>query len=224
MSGLIDDAVALSALASGQRGLVTTAQAAEVGVHRGALSKLANKGLLDRVSHGVYAFAVCDDVHQTVRSEWLALAPGVTAADRLKDSTLGVVSHTSAASVLGLGDFIEPYTEFTLPGRRQTRRPIWIHRGNLSKDDVMVFDGMLVTTPERTIADLVADHRDLEHVSRVIRDALRSGRCTVSSIAERLEGVAPSRGYIDGKDLVGHLMEIAGIGADGRYFPGEAHV
>lgn len=224
MSALIDDAVVLSSLASGQRGLVTTAQAAEVGVQRGALSKLANKGLLDRISHGVYAFAACDDMHQTVRSEWLALAPDVLAADRLRDPALGVVSHTSAATVQGLGDFLEPYSEFTLPGRRQTRRPIWIHRGELGKDDVVVFDGMLVTTPEQTIADLVADHRDLEHVSRVVRDALRSGRCTVSSIAESLESLALTRGYVDGKDLVGHLMEIAGVGANGRYFPGNAHV
>lgn len=224
MSALIDDAVALSSLASGQRGLVTTAQAAGVGVHRGALAKLAKRGLLDRVSHGVYAFAACDDMHQTVRSEWLALAPGVFAADRLRDLSLGVVSHTSAATVQGLGDFIEPYSEFTLPGRRQTRRPIWIHRDELGEDDVEVFDGMPVTTPERTIADLVADYRDLEHVSRVVRDALRSGRCTVASIAESLESIAPTRGYVDGEDLVGHLMEIAGIGADGRYFAGNARV
>lgn len=224
MSALLDDAVALSSLASGQRGLVTTAQAAKVGVPRGALSKLANKGLLDRVSHGVYAFAACDDIHQTVRSEWLALAPDVFAADRLRDLSLGVVSHTSAATVQGLGDFLEPYSEFTLPARRQTRRQIWIHRGELGKDDVMVFDGMLVTTPERTVTDLVADHRDLEHVSRVVRDALRSGQSSVSSIAENLEGIAPTRGYVDGKDLVGHLMEIAGIGADGIFSPGIAHV
>ena len=214
---LIDHASALSAVAAEQGGLVTSAQAAKVGVTPLALSRLTEKGLLERVSHGVYAFSVSPDLNRTIRGEWLALAPDVFVADRLRDPSLGVVSHTSAAVVHDLGDFLEPKHEFTMPSRRQSRRPIRIHRGDLAFDDVTIADGMLVTTPQRTVADLVADFRDLEHVSRVVRDALRRDRCTVSSIAARLDQLAPTRGFRDGHDLVDFLMETAGIGPDGRY-------
>ena len=214
---LIDHASALSAVAAEQGGLVTSAQAAKVGVTPLALSRLTEKGLLERVSHGVYAFSVSPDLNRTIRGEWLALAPDVFVADRLRDPSLGVVSHTSAAVVHDLGDFLEPKHEFTMPSRRQSRRPIRIHRGDLTSDDVTIADGMLVTTPQRTVADLVADFRDLEHVSRVVRDALRRDRCTVSSIAARLDQLAPTRGFRDGHDLVDFLMETAGIGPDGRY-------
>ena len=217
MTSLIDRASALSAVAAEQGGLVTSAQAATVGVTPLTLSRLTAKGLLDRVSHGVYAFSVSPDLNRTIRGEWLALAPDVFVADRLRDPSLGVVSHTSAAVVHDLGDFLEPKHEFTMPSRRQSRRPIRIHRGDLTSDDVTIADGMLVTTPQRTVADLVADFRDLEHVSRVVRDALRRDRCTVSSIAARLDQLAPTRGFRDGHDLVDFLMETAGIGPDGRY-------
>lgn len=217
MASLIDRASALSAVAAEQGGLVTSAQAATVGVTPLTLSRLTEKGLLDRVSHGVYAFSVSPDLNRTIRGEWLALAPEVLVADRLRDPSLGVVSHTSAAIVHDLGDFLEPKHEFTMPSRRQSRRAIRIHQGDLTSDDVTIADGMLVTTPQRTVADLVADFRDLEHVSRVVRDALRRDRCTVSSIATQLDRLAPTRGFRDGHDLMDFLMETAGIGPDGRY-------
>lgn len=224
MVALIDHAAALSSVAAEQGGLVTSAQAAHVGVTPLTLSRLTEKGLLDRVSHGVYAFSVSPDLNRSIRAEWLALAPGVLVADRLRDASLGVVSHTSAAIVHDLGDFLEPRHEFTLPGRRQSRRPIRFHRGDLDAKHVTIADGMLVTTPQKTVADLVADYRDLEHVSRVVRDALRRDLCTVSSIAVQLDQLAPSRGFQDGHHLVDHLMEIAGIGPDGRYARRVTHV
>lgn len=217
MASLIDRASALSAVAAEQGGLVTSAQAATVGVTPLTLSRLTGKGLLDRVSHGVYAFSVSPDLNRTIRGEWLALAPELLVADRLRDPSLGVVSHTSAAVVHDLGDFLEPKHEFTMPGRRQSRRPVRIHRGGLTSDDVMIVDGMLVTTPQRTVADLVADFRDLEHVSRVVRDALRRDRCTVKSIELQLDRIAPLHGFCDGHDLLELLMETAGIGPDGRF-------
>lgn len=223
MTSLVDRASALSAVAAEQGGLVTSAQAATVGVTPLILSRLTEKGLLDRVSHGVYAFSVSPDLNRTIRGEWLALAPDVLVADRLRDPSLGVVSHTSAAVVHDLGDFVEPKHEFTMPRRRQSRRAIRIHRGDLNYDDVSIVDGMLVTTPQRTVADLVSDSRDLEHVSRVVRDALRRDHCTVQSIETQLDRIAPQHGFRDGHTLMELLMEIAGIGPDGRFRTTVAH-
>ncbi|GAB7305223.1 hypothetical protein MAFF212519_31410 [Clavibacter michiganensis] len=44
----------LAELTAGQWGMVTTAQAEAVGVSRLQLSRLAQRGLLERMAHGVY--------------------------------------------------------------------------------------------------------------------------------------------------------------------------
>lgn len=47
-------AQALAEITAYQWGMVTTAQARKVGVSRLDLSRLAERGLLERVAHGVY--------------------------------------------------------------------------------------------------------------------------------------------------------------------------
>jgi predicted transcriptional regulator of viral defense system len=49
----------LELLGSGQWGLVTTAQANEAGVSKMQLSRLAARGTVQRVRHGVYAPGRC---------------------------------------------------------------------------------------------------------------------------------------------------------------------
>lgn len=217
MSALIDAAARLTGVAAGQSGLITTAQAANVDVSRLELARLVDRGMLERITHGVYAFRVSSDVHATIRAEWLALASAMPAWERLDAPQLGVASHTTAAIIHDLGDFMEGAPEFTLPTRRQSRRNIRLHRSDLPAADITFVDGILVTTPERTIADLVDDGHDLEHVSRVIRGALRHGKSTVERIAEHLDRHAVRNGHASGLAFTHFLMEVAGIDNEGRY-------
>ena len=211
MSSLIDAAARITDLAAGQAGLITTAQAAGVDVSRLELSRLVEKGLLERVAHGVYAFRVSLDVNKNIRAEWLALEPGMTARERRRHPEKGVASHTTATIIHDLGDFLEGPPEFTLPTRRQSRRKVRIHRGVVSPADVSYIDGILVTTVARTIADLVRDGHDLEHVSRVVREALHEGSAAGADIADQLDPLAAEHAHANGREFTQFLMEGAGM-------------
>src|SRR5262245_51657134 len=93
------------------------------------LARLAfDAAAVERLAHGVYRLRGAPPVdHVELRVAWLQLAPGVPAWERTPDT--GVVSHRSAASLYGLGHLPADVHEFTLPTRRQSRRPdVRLHR------------------------------------------------------------------------------------------------
>ncbi len=185
-------------LAADQWGLLTTRQAARRQVTRLHLSRLAERGHLERVSYGVYAQPVAlADPQVELKAAWLALDPTRTAAERLTNpAAAGVVSHTSAASLHGIGTMLDDEHHYTLPQRHRSRRDdVRTHRADLTPDDVTLVDGLPTTTPARTILDLVADHHDLDHVGQALRDAVTTGKVTVRQVrsaAERVLGAASS--------------------------------
>ncbi len=202
----------LSRLAAGQSGLLTAAQAGREGVTRLRLARLADADVLERVAQGVYAFVGADDEHRVLRAAWLALDPALTAEERLADPvTSGVVSHASAAGLYGLGDLLDDRPEFTFPYRKQTIRHIRLHQGELPPGDVTLVDGLPVTTVERTIADLLRDHHDPEHVAQIAGQAARRGVVDLTALATHLEPLARRHGQRDGAALVEHLLDVVGL-------------
>src|SRR5207244_9380889 len=137
-------------IAEDQWGLVTRRQAELSGISQATLQRLAAKGVLDRVAHGVYRLtgAPTPD-HLGLRAAWLQLAPEVPAWERTPEQ--GVVSHRSAASLYGLGHLPADRHEFTIPKRRQTRRPdVTIHVRKLNRGEWTNLAGLPVTRPSRT--------------------------------------------------------------------------
>jgi len=181
--------VALADLAAAQWGLVTTSQANEAGVSRTHLNRLAVAGVLVRLTHGVYAMRTSagDDLLD-LRCAWLTLDPTRLAADRLTDPTPAVVvSHASAAHLHGHGDILADRHEFTVPTRKQTRRPeLRLHRGDLPASDITVHRGLPVTTPARAVLDLLTAHHDGEHVAGVLAAAVRAHQVDLDDLAPRL--------------------------------------
>ncbi len=165
-------------IAAGQWGLLTTVQATTAGVSRMMLSRMAEWGELERVMHGVYATpaAVGDELLEK-RAVWLSLEPGRLAYERLADTLpFGVLSHATAAALHHAGDILDRQVEVTLPSRYRARRPeVRAHRGTLHRDEVTLVQGLPVTTPARTVADLLADGHDRDHVATVAADMLRQG-------------------------------------------------
>lgn len=165
-------------LASAQWGLVTTAQAAAAGVPRLALSRMERAGELERLEHGVYRHAsVPEDQYTRLRAAWLSLRPSETAERRLREHPLdAVVSHETAAWLLGAGDFMpEPY-HFSTPQRKQTQRPsIRLSVKRYGSEDVVIRHGLPTTDLCRTVADLVAAGADLSLVSGMFLDPGRGG-------------------------------------------------
>jgi hypothetical protein len=77
--------------------------------------------------------------------------------------------------VYGIGHLPADIHEFTLPKRRQVRRPdVRIHRGKLHDNEWIIMRGLPVTRPSRIAADLLADREDPEAVGQIVADALRA--------------------------------------------------
>lgn len=207
-----DKLVSISDLAVGQWGLLTTQQAAAEGIPRMQLVRLVDAGLLERVEQGVYAVASSVDDFQALHAAWLSLDPGATAEQRLARGREAVVaSHTSAAALHGMGDLLYDIPELNTAERKQTTRPMRLHRLKLASTDVTLVDGLPTTTPERTIADLIRARHDLSHVADALRDGYRSGILDLPTLRLHLDPVASRTGHRDGNELTEHLLDLVGL-------------
>ncbi len=202
----------VSELAARQWGLLTTAQGETEGITRLQLARLAEAGVIERIDRGIYATPAAVDESTPLRAAWLSLEPSVLAEGRLADPVAsGVISHTSAAALYEVGDLLDDEPEITVPGRKQSRRGIRLHRATLRPDEVTIVEGLPVTTPARTVADLVRDGHDLSHVAEIAGDALRRNLASRHEMATALEPLARRNGQPDGTALLEHLLDLVGL-------------
>ncbi len=203
----------LGDLAADQWGLVTTAQAGTAGVDRTTLARLVDAGLLQSPTRGIYIMPAASPAHIDERAAWLRLQPQRPAWQRKPlDADSGVISHRSAAKIHNLGDLTTDGVDITVPRRRTTRDPhVRLRRSTLQTSDVTVIDGLPITTVERTILDLLADHSDGGHVGDVIADALRSNTVDLDQLAPKAGTHAAKYGVRgrDGHALLDHLLNQA---------------
>jgi hypothetical protein len=175
-------------------------------------------GSLERVATGVYRLVVAPiPDHLELRAAWLQLAPDVPAWERTVDQ--GLVSHRSAASMYGLGHLPADRHEFTLPKRKQTRRPdVRIHVGRV-KEGWITLRGMPVTRPSRIASDLLRDHEDPEAVAQIITDAIRPVYDYPGTFADSLAPYAARFGLRkgDGVALLGWFLDMTGDPDKGRW-------
>lgn len=206
----------LAELSASQWGMMTTAQAATLGIKRLELSRLSGAGHLERLAHGVYRdVGAPSDEFEGLRTAWLAADPSRTAEQRLPALSGGVVvMGESAASLHGVGDLPADRHELSTPIRRQSRRPEVNYRHRqLEPGDVTIAYGLPVTTIERTIADLVETRTDLSLVADVLRDAAWARHLDTNRLAEMLGPLAARNGLRkgDGHTLLDHLSTLAGL-------------
>lgn len=170
----------LELLGSAQWGLVTTSQARSAGLSNVQLARLTDQGTLARVRHGVYALpSAGTDPLQDLRAAWLAAS---------RDEEHVVVSGASAAAVHGLGDLVPSHHEFTAAGRRQSAQTdVRFHRADLPDGDVVVVDGLPVTSVERTVQDLSGRALDADHLATVLEDAVTRSEANPRKLASALE-------------------------------------
>jgi hypothetical protein len=209
----VDVLESLELLGSSQWGLVTTAQAYEAGVSKMHLSRLADRGTVQRVRHGVYALPSADTGPlQGVHAAWLA-----TGSQPAGSQPLAVVSGESAAAVHGLGDLLPSKYEFTTAVRRQTTQPDTRYRKrDLPDEDVTRVNGLPVTTVARTVNDLATAGTDFDHLAAVVRDALAARDVDSTALIQALEPAAERFGFPDGNALVAALLKAAGYRPDTR--------
>jgi hypothetical protein len=102
----------------------------------------------------------------------------------------------------GLGHLPADQHEFTLPKRRQTRRPdVRFHVRPLTNAEWISLRGLPVTRPSRIASDLLRDHEDPDAVARLVTDAIRRIYDYPGTIADSLAHHAARFGLRKGDGL-----------------------
>ncbi|CAL9676370.1 type IV toxin-antitoxin system AbiEi family antitoxin domain-containing protein [Streptomyces sp. enrichment culture] len=206
----------VAGMAADQWGLVTAAQAKNLGISGVQLMRLTEAGLLESVGRGVYALsAVGMPQYVEIKVAWLRLQPGTPAWERPLDGRdSGVVSHASACQLHNLGDIPAPEVEISVPRRRTTTEPfVRLRTATLDAADITVVDGLPVTTAARTITDLLHAKADGGHVGGVIADAERRDLVDIDTLAAAVQPYARRYGLpagATGHELIEHLVGQAG--------------
>ena len=166
----------IAEVAQEQWGLITRRQALDLGISPATIARLIrDNSILEQLDRGVYHLtgAPLPD-HVQLRAAWLQLAPDLPIWER--DAQQGVVSHRSAAALFQLGDLPADRHEFTLPTRRQSRRPyVRLHHRTMYDHEWTKLKGIPLTRPARIVSDLLYDHEDPGAVGQIIADAIRNG-------------------------------------------------
>ncbi|MBA3338675.1 MAG: hypothetical protein H0T54_02815 [Geodermatophilaceae bacterium] len=169
----------LFGLAAEQAGYFTAAQAKEVGYSHQAQSHHVNVGNWVRIDRGLFRLAEwIPDIHDDL-ARWYLWSKG-----------RAVVSHETALSVHGIGEFESAQVHFTVPpGFTMRENGVALHYAELPESDVDERVGYRVTTAVRSIIDVAAHAPDEDQLARAIADAAQAGQLTVRTLRGRAEAV-----------------------------------
>ena len=162
----------LYGIAEPQAGYFTTAQAKGAGISRQELYYLRRRGDLLQVAYGIQRLARFPaSPHEDIVV--VCLWAGDVAA----------ASHESALVVYGISDAMPSTIHVTVPWAFRGRREgVIVHHADLAADERSFRDGVPVTTPLRTIADVAS--RDSLVARAALSDAMQQGLIR----ARQLEG------------------------------------
>ena len=132
--------------AAEQGGYFTAAQAKEIGYSYQAQAHHVGAGNWLRIDRGLFRLAEwVPDVHDDL-ARWTLWSRG-----------RGVVSHETALSVHGIGEFESPRVHLIVPpGFTMRDDAVALHHAELPDSDVVQRTGFHVTTPIRSIIDVAA--------------------------------------------------------------------
>jgi len=165
---------AIAELSASER-VFTTAQATRLGIPRDALAKACASGRLVRIAHGAYRMVGVPSLEtdELVAAWKMTDAPAFTYERMAPGSWDGIaVAGSTAANLLGIGDFyLSPYV-FIAPRRMRSRKPgESFVVGRVERTDVSFLEGLPVTRPERTVLDLALLGEDPSLVHDALADA-----------------------------------------------------
>jgi hypothetical protein len=195
----------LSDLAGRQEGLITTAQATRSGITTEMLDHCKRTGLIVELDWNVYQLASSQlgPRYAYPFAAWLGLRPELFQRERLEGEPDAVLSHESACTIHGMGSVSAPVEVFTSREEREAPRGTRIHVARLSVDDIVIRAGLPVTTPRRTILDLVRDWTEHADIARVLADAVRQDLVDLRDVYRDLVPLAAEHEFpAEGRDFV----------------------
>lgn len=171
----------VAVFATGQDGLITAAQCAELGITQDQIKRFCRTGVWRPVLRGVYQVWGFGRTPE-VRAALLAAGPQAVAVS------------ASAAQLFGL-PIESPRVHVAVPGRRAVPRRVHgdavvIHQRELPASAVVKIDGMRATNPVWTVADVLLDHNRYAAVPAVDA-AVYAGlisEADMSEVQQRLRG------------------------------------
>ena len=171
----------LFSLARDQNGFFTTKQAETAGFRRQSHYYHVQTGDWIREHRGIYRLAHFPSAERPDLTRfWLW-------SRNRQDVPQGVYSHETALSLHELSDVMPAKLHMTVPKtfRRMapTPRAVVLHHDDVLPADIETLEGVPVTTPLRTILDLLREHRVSQDVLvQALKEALQRGTITQKSI------------------------------------------
>jgi predicted transcriptional regulator of viral defense system len=166
-------------LASEQAGYFTAAQAKDVGYSYQAQAHHVAAGNWLRIERGLFRLA-----------EWLPDINDDLVRWSLWSRGRGVVSHETALTVHGVGEFESARVHLTVPPDFSKRdNGVVLHRAGLADADIQERTGFRVTDPVRSLIDIAATAPDEEQLARAVEDARRRGLVSARILRSRAEAI-----------------------------------
>lgn len=163
----------LVTLAEEHDGLFTSEQARDSGFTDSVLSRLAQRGRIERTARGVYR------IPYVPLNRFSQYREAVLWAQAHRGPHTVALSHETALAVYGISDANPAAIHLTLPTsarlRRESPTSVVVHQAELSGQDVTVIEGLPVTSIGRTITDLLHAGGRLDLIGQAIIDARREG-------------------------------------------------
>jgi predicted transcriptional regulator of viral defense system len=161
-------------IAEAQSGYFTAKQAHVTGYSGERLSDLPTRKQFIRVQQGIYHLS-----HFPASCfEDLFIAFLRTGPD-------SVISHDSALAVYDLSDVLPAEIHVIMPRTGSRRRNgIRLHTNKIESDEITKREGLPITTPSRTIADVITNGLGRDLVRQAVDEAIKKGLMTKAQLLD----------------------------------------
>lgn len=170
----------LFSLAADQGGYFTAAQAKKIGYSYPAQAHHVGAGNWLRIDRGLFRLA-----------EWVANVNDDLIRWTLWSRGRAIVSHESALSVHGVGEFESARVHLTVPTGFSIREDpsVLLHHANLPEGDVIQRTGFALTTVVRSLIDIAGLSAEEDQLARAIKEAREGGLLTIRQLRTRAEAL-----------------------------------
>ncbi|GIL15197.1 MAG: hypothetical protein BroJett039_03700 [Chloroflexota bacterium] len=159
-------------VAERQDGYFTSSQAQQAGYTRPLLGHHVKAGRFLRVKHGIYRLV---QFPESPRADlWVAF---------LQLKGRGVLSHETALALYELTDLLPSAIHLTIPPQLSRRHAgLRLHTNRLARHETIQRDGFVITTVERTLADVITNGIADQDARLAISQTLARGMVTQAAL------------------------------------------